>query len=228
MKKSIGVLAAIVLLSGCKVDVETKVNTDDLLSTEHKLVQGSINVEVPSCNDFEDSRKESKSLIEIKQKLPTVFKNIEFKECYKQKFNSYASFSVPVGVGYFDDNPKAVDAEIYVFANKITYAGIVLMGDTANKLANAKKSSPGELNLAMTLVLEKGKQPIPNIAALGVYMTGIESKNSPITLGGVKIEGKEIKLRLSDVSNSMIENGKITSVLVKAEYLEGLLTQLKP
>lgn len=228
MKSYLAVIASVFVLSGCKVDVETKVNTDDLLSTEHKLVQGSINVEVPSCNDFEDSRKESKSLIEIKQKLPTVFKNIEFKECYKQKFNSYASFSVPVGVGYFDDNPKAVDAEIYVFANKITYAGIVLMGDTATKLANAKKSSPGELNLAMTLVLEKGKQPIPNIAALGVYMTGIESKNSPMTLGGIKIEGKEIKLRLSDVSNSMIENGKITSVVVKAEYLEGLLTQLKP
>lgn len=58
-------------------------------------------------------------------------------------------------------------------------------------------------------------------------MTGIESKNSPISIGRVKIEAKEIKLRLSDVSNSMIESGKITSVLVKAEYLEQLLTQLK-
>ncbi|EJD6411204.1 hypothetical protein M0L70_RS16145 [Providencia rettgeri] len=227
MKKSIAVLAAIVLLSGCKVDVVAKVNTDDLLSLDHKIVQGNINVEVPSCNDFEDSRKESKSLIQIKEKLPTIFKTVEFKECYKQKFNSYASFSVPVGIGSFVGEAKTVDTEIYVFSNKITYASIVLDDDAAKRLASAKKTSPGELNLAMTLVLEKGKQPIPNIAAIGVYMTGIESKNSPFSIGRVKIEAKEIKLRLSDVSNSMIESGKITSVLVKAEYLEQLLTQLK-
>lgn len=227
MKKSIAVLASIVLLSGCKVDVETKINTDDLLSLQHKTVVGNINVEVPSCNDFEDSRKESKSLIQIKEKLPTVFKNVEFKECYKQKFNSYASFSVPVGVGNVDGKFNAVDAEIYIVSNKDVYAGVLITSDTPKKLAEAKKSSPGDLNLEMTLVLEKGKEAIPNIALVGAYMTGIESKNSPILLGRVAIEGKEIKLKLSDVSNSLIEKGSIAPVLIKSEMLEKLVSNLK-
>ena len=73
MKKILPVLIAVSMLAGCKVDVETTVNTDDLVSHEHKLVTGNINVEVPACNDFEDSRKESKSLIRIKEQMPAVF-----------------------------------------------------------------------------------------------------------------------------------------------------------
>lgn len=57
------------LLVGCKVDLETKINTDNLLSSEQNIVKGDINFEVSSCNDFEDSRKESKSLIELKIKF---------------------------------------------------------------------------------------------------------------------------------------------------------------
>ena len=69
-----------------KVDLETKINTDNLLSSEQNIVKGDINFEVSSCNDFEDSKeKESKSLIELKNKVPEIFQDAEYVECYKQK-----------------------------------------------------------------------------------------------------------------------------------------------
>ncbi len=67
MKKIFMVAVISSLLVGCKVDLETKINTDNLLSSEQSIVKGDINFEVSSCNDFEDSRKESKSLIELKK-----------------------------------------------------------------------------------------------------------------------------------------------------------------
>ncbi len=62
------------------------------------MVKGNIDIEVSSCNDYEDSRKESKNLIELKQKVPTIFKNAEYVECYRKKFDSYAHFTIPVAV----------------------------------------------------------------------------------------------------------------------------------
>lgn len=68
------------------VDLETKINTDNLLSSRQSMliVKGDINFEVSSCNDFEDSRKESKS-DRIKNKVPEIFRDAEYVECYKQK-----------------------------------------------------------------------------------------------------------------------------------------------
>lgn len=227
MKKILPVLIAVLFLAGCKVDVETTVNTDDLVSHEHKLVAGNINVEVPACNDFEDSRKESKSLIRIKEQMPAVFSGAEYKECYKEKFNSYASFIVPVGVGFIADDMKAVNAGIYIFSNDELYAGMMITPETIKRLQSAKKSAPGDLKLQMTLVLEKGKLPIPNIAAMSVFMTGTEAKNKPLIASRVGIVGKEVRFKLSDVSNALLESGNIAPVLYKAEMLEKLVANLK-
>ncbi|WP_368888543.1 DUF7424 family protein [Morganella morganii] len=227
MKKILPVLIAVSLLAGCKVDVETTVNTDDLVSHEHKLVAGNINVEVPACNDFEDSRKESKSLIRIKEQMPAVFSGAEYKECYKEKFNSYASFTVPVGVGFIADDMKAVNAEIYILSNDELYAGVMITPEAIKRLKSAKKSSPGDLKLQMTLVLEKGNLPIPDIAAMSVFMTGTEAKNKPLIASRVGIAGKEVRFKLSDVSNALIESGNIAPVLYKAEMLEKLVANLK-
>ncbi|WP_340620393.1 hypothetical protein [Xenorhabdus siamensis] len=41
----LAVASSVLILSDCKVDVETKVNTDDLTAVEHKLVKGDIDFE---------------------------------------------------------------------------------------------------------------------------------------------------------------------------------------
>lgn len=227
MNKIFTTLIIAVLLAGCKVDVTTKVNTDDLLSTEHKSVAGLMKIEIPSCNDFEDSRKDSNSLTDLKLKIPTVFRNADFRECYKQKLSSYADFVIPVGVGYFEGDFKPVDTDIYIFSNKDVYAGVILTKEAAARIKSVKKGLPDDLKLELTLIFEKGQKPIPNIAALGTYMTGSETKNSPIIAGRVAIEAKEVKFKLSDVSNSELSQGKAIPVLVNVEYLKKLVGNLE-
>ncbi|WP_265498558.1 DUF7424 family protein [Providencia rustigianii] len=227
MNKIFTTLIITTLLAGCKVDLTTKINTDDLLSTEHKSVAGLIRVEVPSCNDFEDSRKDSNSLTDLKMKIPTVFRGAEFKECYKQKLSSYADFVIPIGVGYMDGDFKPVDTDIYIFSTNDVYAGVILNKDAAARIKSAKKGLPDDMKLELTLIIEKGQKPIPNIAALGVYMTGLETNNSPIISRRVVIEGKEVKFKLSDVSNSELSEGKAIPVLVKVDYIKKLVGNLE-
>lgn len=86
---------------------------------------------------------------------------------------------------------------------------------------------PGFISYQMTLVLEKGKLPIPNIAAMSVFMTGTEAKNKPLIASRVGIVGKEVRFKLSDVSNALLESGNIAPVLYKAEMLEKLVANLK-
>ncbi|MEM8009978.1 hypothetical protein Q4Q63_14300, partial [Morganella morganii subsp. sibonii] len=66
-----------------------------------------------------------------------------------------------------------------------------------------------------------------NIAAMSVFMTGTEANNKPLIAGRVGIEAKEVRFRLSDVSNALIESGNIAPVLYKAEMLEKLVANLK-
>ncbi len=227
MKKILAVGIAALFLTGCKVDVETKINTDDLLLTEHKVVVGNVEIEVPSCNDYQDSRLESKSLIDLKQKIPTVFKNIEYVECYKRKFNSYAQFTIPIGVGLSSDKMKPVAADIYLLSNDSVYLGAMLLPDAVQRLKAAKKDMPTDLDIGMTVILQKGQQPIPNIAVLSSYMTGIETKNSPIIIAKVAIEAKEVKFKLSDISNNILSEGKPVPILVTETYFEQVLSNLR-
>lgn len=227
MKKFLIIALSAMLLSGCKVDMSTKINTDDLLSDQHKLISGNLSIEVPSCNDFEDSRKDSQMLVDLKEKIPTVFRNAEFKECYKQKFNSFANFEIPIGIGSFRGEYKSVDTDIYIVSTDDVYVGAIMGKDVISRMNSLKKEMPTDLNIKLTLNIEKGKQPIPNVALLGSYMTGVESKNSPILISKIAIESKSIKVKLSDVSNSLLTSGKVTPVLVSSGFLKMILANLE-
>ncbi|WP_422121378.1 DUF7424 family protein [Pasteurella multocida] len=53
-----------------------------------KVESGILNVEIATCSSHEDSRKPSDALIQIQQKIPNVFDNAVYKECYQKNFNS--------------------------------------------------------------------------------------------------------------------------------------------
>lgn len=93
-------------VSGCKTIVETEVKLSELLSGKSKDIQGALYLEVASCSSYEDSRLESDSVTEAKIKVPQLFVGAEYKECFKKKFNSYASFSLPIRL-----SAKEIDGE---------------------------------------------------------------------------------------------------------------------
>ena len=71
------------------------------LNVDNQARTAILNIEVPGCSSYEDSRQESKALIDLKLKIPQVFNGAQFKECYKVKMDSVASFVIPV---YFGKN----------------------------------------------------------------------------------------------------------------------------
>ncbi|OTA14597.1 hypothetical protein Xvie_03534 [Xenorhabdus vietnamensis] len=220
MKKWLAIASAALILSGCKVDIETKVNTDDLTSPEHKMVRGDIDIEVSSCNDYEDSRKESKKLIELKQKVPTIFRNAEYVECYRKKFDSYAHFTVPVDVGFHADNTKLGNADIYIASTKDVYAGVMISADTLNKVRKAQKEAMEKFDIRMSVILERGKKPVPPLINMGSFLTGAKAKDEPMLAGWMGFATKELKFRLSDVSNAALAQGEFAPILVTHEYFD--------
>lgn len=227
MKKFLVIALSTILLSGCKVDMSTSINTDDLLSNQHKLISGNLSIEVPSCNDFEDSRKDSKTLADLKVKIPTVFTNAEFKECYKQKFNSFASFEIPIGIGSFRGDHQSVNSEVYIFSTDEIYVGAMMDKGTISRMESLKKTMPANLDLELTLNIAKGKQPIPNTILMGAYITNSSIKNTPAVMNRLTIGSDGVKLKLSDVSNSLLTSGKITPVLVTSGYLNDFLESVE-
>ncbi|WP_426575478.1 DUF7424 family protein (plasmid) [Xenorhabdus stockiae] len=221
MNKWLAIASSVLILSGCKVDVETKVNTDDLTSVEHKLVKGNIDIEVSSCNDYEDSRKESKNVIELKNKIPTIFKNAEYVECYRKKFDSYAHFTIPVAVGVSPENGLSHDADVFILSHQKTYAGALIPKDVLDRIKKAQKDMMGKLDIRMTIILERGVKPVPTLINLGTYVTSAKNKDYPVVASGINL-AKEMKFRLSDVSNSALSTGELVPFLVTPDYFDFL------
>ena len=84
------------LFTGCDSVVFTQVKMSELLNNEEKTLNGLISIEIPSCNDYEDSRLPSKGLVNMQTNIPLILPDAKYKECYTKKFKSYADFTVPI------------------------------------------------------------------------------------------------------------------------------------
>ncbi|HEK3213102.1 TPA: hypothetical protein ACNV0S_001153 [Proteus mirabilis] len=218
MKKIFMVAVISSLLVGCKVDLETKINTDNLLSSEQNIVKGDINFEVSSCNDFEDSRKGSKSLIELKNKVPEIFRDAEYVECYKQKLNSFAHFSIPVGVGKVEDGQNTVDTDLMVFSYKEILAGVYASEGVIKRIKQAEKNSHQKMDFSISIILMPGNVKMDKVVALGVTFTGDTSKNDPVLISRIKFGNKPLTFKLSDVSVNQLMQYGMVPFLVTPEY----------
>lgn len=101
------VLSTVLLLSGCKVEMNTEVPLSKLFSDQITKTNAELLIEVAACNSYEDSRKPSDSLQRAKGAIADLFNDSEFKECFTQKFNSFARFEIPLAIG----NAKALKPE---------------------------------------------------------------------------------------------------------------------
>lgn len=216
MKRYIVIAVASLLLSGCKVGVETDVNTDDLQSTEQKEVSADLNFEVASCSSSEDSRVESDSLLKIKSKVPTIFKNAEYVDCYTKSFDSFAHFKIPVSVGVMQKD-KPFKSDVYLYSYGSIMAGIGAKKELISRIKQAEKDMPSGMDFGITVNVNKGAQPFPKtITLLGVFA----DKDYPVLVGNLDFNMKKVALTLSDVSvQSLLEDGKVPFI-VEPEYFD--------
>lgn len=224
MKKYLMVAMATLLLSGCKVDIKTSVNSDDLLVTDHKTVMADLNFEVASCSSSEDSRQESDELIKIKAKVPSIFHDAQYVECYRKSFDSFAHFKVPVSVGVRQKNAPFKD-DLYLFSDGNIVAGIGAKRELISRIKTAEADMPDKLNFNITVDVKKGSQPLPPaVTLLGVYV----QKDTPALVANVDFSKyDDLAFRLSDVSVDALMKYGTVPFLVKPEFFDGLKEQNK-
>ncbi len=140
----IGVLSAAILASvaGCKIHIDIPVKMSmlkpDVSGSEttegDPLVFGTVRAEIPSCHDFSDTRKPSSSLLETKSKIPTIFNDAEFKECYSKNFVTFAEFSIPIAIDKHKDGKYSRDDCINVISLENQVLSLAIPPSIRNQL----------------------------------------------------------------------------------------------
>lgn len=155
----ISAVGALLLVAGCKTTVETEVNISDLLSSPTKQLPGSLIVEVPACQDYQDSRQPSSTLVEVQKMVPTIFKDATFTECYRQQFNSFAAFDVPLVLDKDKDGKLASEDHINILSNDSSLLAVAVPDKIKDGLENASKRGPSsalDMNVTIKVVNDTG------------------------------------------------------------------------
>lgn len=137
MKKILIGLISVALLSGCKVELAPTVNLSDVNSETAKTIQSKLVVEVMSCTDFKDSRKESSRVTDAKKAISNIFTDAKYIECYREKMDSKALFEIPITVGGKDET-----GDIQIRNGGFGGGMIVLLSDNLrSKIQQEQKNS---------------------------------------------------------------------------------------
>lgn len=199
------VASAVLALSGCKIDMGTTIPLSGLLGSELKTGTANLYIEVPGCNSYEDSRQPSKSLIDAKDEIAQILPDSEFKECFKKKFDSFASFSVPVAYGP-DKLVGESTSQIRVLMTESNYAYVIFGSKLRSKLEGAKKKpsisggfKPSEVSVTLNIKNDTGKEVHATFA--GAYVGGEPVIYAP---DAKMPNGQEWPITLSNVTTSQL------------------------
>ncbi|ASG88403.1 DUF7424 family protein [Salmonella enterica] len=211
-------LCLVLALTGCKVDLSTTVDLADVLSEQHKATTADLNFEVAACNNYEDSRKESDSLIRMKAKVPTIFDGAEYVECYAQKFQSFAHFRVPVDVGALTENVKLAvpGADIFITSKKEDglIAAVYLSDKVRKKLLDAQKSTPVDFNYNIDITINRTQEPVEAVMA-GAYIVDKDGKKSPVVMQALHWQkSNTMTFSISDVGKSQLFDKGVFELLM--------------
>lgn len=203
-------------LAGCKTEIEKDVSLNTLLNEPMKTETALLNVEISSCNSHEDSRKPSDSLIQIQQKIPSVFSQAKYKECYKKKFDSFASFEIPIGVGIAPEKSN-FENEINIYSHGDRKLNVRTDQKLAKRIRDFVKSehiSDLEMIVSLNVVNDTGTEQ--EFTVLSAYVDNFPISYFP------KLPfkaGDKFNIKLSNVAADMLwknENQKLnhTAVLI--------------
>ena len=209
MKKLFALTLCTLAIAGCKTQIEKDVSLNTLLNEPIKTETALLNVEVSACGSHEDSRKPSDSLIKIQQKIPTVFTQAKYKECFQQNMNSYASFEIPIGVGIAPEKGELND-DITIYSIGDRKLNVRTKQELAKRIRNFVKSEYiSDLEMIVSLNVINDTQQDQTFTVLSSYVDGTPVSyfpNLPLK------KGEKMNLRLSNVSADMLwknENQKL-------------------
>jgi len=203
MKKIINVLflsASILLLSGCKTYLTTDVKLSKLVDANTDYIDGNIYIEVPSCTSYDDSRVESKSLKNIKSRVPVAFKDAVFKECFSQKMNSFAMFTIPIHVSRSTTKKDKDNEHINIVHTSFNFLGVSIPS-YFSKRAKKTFNNNGVIDMSKTTitfnVLNDTKKSY-SVRVFGSFIGGTPGLSRDINIE----HNQTAQIVLSDVSSS--------------------------
>lgn len=216
MSRKLILLMSLFLLSGCKTDLLVELNLSDLLSGKEKLLNSTLRVEVPSCQSYDDSSKESKSLLDAKEKVYQFIPGAVFKNCVRKKMDSFAYFDAPIYMNVMPDDKNVAFAigrkdefgiDLYVISSK----------SIRKNVANAKKNilSFNMTNFGVLLKLNNNTDSDFKTQPVAVYVDDLPIATT-LSENWVLKKNESMIMRLSDVSVDSIlsEDLKLAPVLI--------------
>ncbi|WP_118785095.1 DUF7424 family protein [Haemophilus haemolyticus] len=218
--KKLAIALFVLCLMGCKVEIEKKISLNDLLNTPLKTEGAQLSVEIASCQDHRDSRQPSQSLLQAQAKIPQVFKDANFKECYSSNFKSFAVFEIPVSVGSVGTD-SSLKNDISIASLKEDGSVLVLVtkksfNDRMNKF---KKSEPmlGNIELGVTFYISNDLKDEQKLNIISSYINDVPFVNATTFLK----PGELLKVKLSDVAADQLvsidKSGGIVHLITQAK-----------
>ncbi|WP_246550451.1 DUF7424 family protein [Photorhabdus caribbeanensis] len=194
-------------LAGCKTELSTSVSVNQLLSEQVKTVTSDLLVEVSACGDYKDSRQPSKSLLDAQEKVPTIFANAEYVECFRQNMDSFAHFKVPVSVG----NSSVTGKGIHLYGSGADILVISVPKEMKKKINQVDSSMASKTKISINIKNDTDK--VLKMTGLSAFLNDKE----PMVISNFSLKvGSEIKLTLSNVSvaSALDERFDFTPVLM--------------
>ena len=201
MKFILPMMATAILVTGCKVKMETEVSLSDLLESQSKAINGDVFVEVPTCNSYEDSRKPSSSVVEAQQSIPSVLADAEYVECFSKNFDSFAHFSIPVVLDKDPDGKFASGFHINIASDSelLLIVGIPQAIKTNMERVQSNSFGANSIDLEMNIIVHNDTGKDFSFDVLSAFIDGQPHVYSgPLTARN----NSSFVLTLSDVSVS--------------------------
>lgn len=210
VKSRLTITLMVLLLAGCKTTVQTQVKLTELLQGEAKAIPSTLTIEVASCNDYQDSRKPSSSLLDVQKHIPAVFKDAEYVECFRQKMDSLAKFNVPVYLSKDEEGIPASNDHLSLVSNKSILLAITVPEAMKTRLGQTRKEMMG-MSLDMNVLVEVTNDTGTEFP-LGAIATFIDDQ--PVVYQNLNVpKDAKFTLRLSDVSVQTALAGAYARVL---------------
>lgn len=194
------------LITGCKTSVETEVKLSDLLTSESKAIPGNLYVEVAGCNDFQDSRKPSDTLVKTQEQIPSIFADAKYVECFRQKMDSLAHFTVPIYLDKDKDGKLASDSHINIVSNDKNLLSVEVPQKIKASLDNVSKNSliASVLKLSFSIKVINDTEKTFPFTVMAAYV-----EDQPYVFANLTSNaGSPFVVKLSDVSvSSALESG---------------------
>lgn len=203
-------LLCIAVLAACDIEVKTVLAVSDLRAQQDKGIAGTIVLEVPSCTDFEDSRKPSDALLESVAIVERIFPDAQYKECYRKQMSAYAEFAVILNLSFDDEQ---IDSErINLISGETILLGIYLPREILARLAQAEERNFGlSFDFSFEITLDNDSQEDFDFMALGVFADSEPALFRSLSLRG----GERLILKPSDVTIAEIMDEQLAPLLLQ-------------